>query len=130
MIRKYKVQHADYYWECSLEIDEDFVIESLSEPEKPYTTKDAIKDMVEFWGDWKYKLRQNGGDYTKTFIKQLAISALYDVIGESHNLLGVLGYFEESEGWFAMDGSNGIKILFVDDFDFYGDDFRIEEVKP
>src|SRR4051812_1995781 len=39
-------------------------------------TREVIKEMVEFWGNWEDRLRDNGGDYTKTWLKQLVIEIL------------------------------------------------------
>jgi hypothetical protein len=71
----------------------------------------------------------NDGDYTKTFIQQLAKTSFLFVISENHNLYGVLSDFAEGEGWYEMDGSYGIKIISVDDVEFNEDEFEITQKK-
>jgi hypothetical protein len=125
MTKKYKIEYPELYWELNVEIDEDFKIEGI---DGISTTREAIKSMVEFWAGWQRQLKENGGDYTITFLKELARTCLYDHIGENHNMEGVISYFEDEEGWFAMDGSNGIKITFMDETSFAPSDFAVTEV--
>lgn len=128
MIQKYKIEFPEIYYECNVEIDEEFVIASRSTPGLQFTTAMAIKEMVDFWADSEDELDGNGGDYTKTFLQYLGRAAMLDGISENHNLLGVLSYFEENEGWYPMDGSYGIKITYVEELEFSNDQFQVEEV--
>ena len=126
-LKKYTIKYPDIYWECEIEIDEDFITPTYKKSDPPVTTKDRIKQMVEFWSDWEDRLEDNDGDYTKTFLQQLASRCLEIVISNNYNLFGVIGEFEEAEGWFKMNGSYGITITSVDDFEFQYSEFQIEE---
>jgi len=82
-------------------------------------TRDIIKQMVEFWGNWEFRLGDNGGDYTKTFLKQL--------VGHILNSGGAPD--KDEEGWVPLDGSFGIKFINCNQYEFYNDLIGIEEVK-
>jgi hypothetical protein len=128
-MKKYKVTYEPLSTECVISIDEDFVIDHIStHVEEPYTTRDAIRSMVEFWSGYEGRLRNNEGDYTKTFLQQLSREINIIQIIESYNLTGVIEAFNDREGWFTLDGSSGIWINFIDDVDFAHSDYEIEEV--
>ncbi len=60
----------------------------------------SIREMVEFWAWWEDRLASNGGDYTRTWLKQLA---LYIV------RRGRIPH--DDEGWCPLDGNApGIKV--------------------
>ena len=111
-MKQYTIQHYDLYWDCKISIDEK-------------KAKQKIKEMVEFWANWERNLKDNNGDYIATFVKQLAQKIFYIVIAENYNKTGVINWFSTAEGWCEMDGSHGIVIESVDDFEFEQDDFGI-----
>jgi hypothetical protein len=86
----------------------------------------AIKTMVEFWSDWERHLERNDGDYTKTFLEMLGrelVSVSVDM-----RLQSALKHFRECEGWTPMDGTNGIKIISFDEWDWERDWVDIKEL--
>lgn len=99
------------WWEMTVEIDYD-------------KAKESIKEMVEFWMDWKRRLDLNDGDYITTFLQQLARTVI--VLSMEYNLKGVISAFEEREGWSKMDGSEGITILDVSSWTFEDNEFTIK----
>lgn len=123
MKKRYKIENNLLSWTAEVEIDEDFVIEN-----QPYTTKDIIIDMVEFWSNYEYRLELNDGDYIKTFLQNLAREILYIITEYNYNISGVISEFKNREGWCVMDGSKGIKIISIDDFEFELDNFEVEKI--
>ncbi len=95
---KYLIEY-DYQQLAEVEIDEE-------KAEKP------IKQMVEFWSNWERPLEENEGDYTKTWLKSLALFILERgriPSGDGWNI---------DEGWCKLDGTFGIKVLYWSRFDF------------
>ncbi|MEQ9309711.1 MAG: DUF2528 family protein [Balneolaceae bacterium] len=108
----YRIEHDDTYWECTVQIDHE-----KADP--------AIKEMVEFWLGWEDLLDENDGDYTKTFLQNLAYLVLVLVIGKNYNLFGVTEEFKDLEGWVPLDGSFGIKLLQVESNPIDEDQFTV-----
>lgn len=128
-MKTYKITFPDLTWECTVEIDPDF-IRHINSPDglETLTVADTIKIMVEFWWDWESRLFYNNGDYTITFLQQLANEILTTIISNNYNLDGVIYDFNNKEGWCPMDGSHGIKIINADEVDFRDRDFQVSEV--
>lgn len=74
----------------------------------------AIKDMVKFWMGAEEALERNGGDYTTTFLKSLAMFML-----NNHRIPN------NDEGWVPFDGSYGIKVSNFYRYDFDEDQIEI-----
>lgn len=125
-LKKYKISRD--YWECLVEIDESFVIPTLKLNDGNYTTLDAMKEMILFWNGGASRLDLNDGDITKTFLQQLAREIQFIILEHNYNLIGVISAFTQREGWFDVDGSAGIKLMFVDDLEIEWDEFIVEEV--
>ena len=125
-MKKYKISRD--YWECLVEIDESFVIPTLKLNDGNYTTLDAMKEMILFWNGGASRLDLNDGDITKTFLQQLAREIQFIILEHNYNLIGVISAFTQREGWFDVDGSAGIKLMFVDDLEIEWDEFIVEEV--
>jgi hypothetical protein len=75
-----------------------------------------IKEMVEFWMDWEYRLEENDQNYEQTWLKQLTRFIL--VHGHPPE--------EDEEGWCLLDGSHHIKLLSWDCLDYQDDEIEIE----
>jgi hypothetical protein len=115
MIKTYTVSHGPTWWECQIGIDDS--------PE----TVARIMEMVEFWSDWKSRLETNEGDYIKTFLQDLAREIQYIIAEHDYNLTGVIEEFINREGWCLMDGTFGIEILNVDEFEFTHSEYEVLE---
>lgn len=89
------------WWDCKILID-------FNHP----NIQEKIKAMVQFWIGWESRLDDEDGDYTKAFLRQIA-REIYIISFDGWNKEGVIQQFEEREGWYSMDGSNGIEILSV-----------------
>lgn len=75
----------------------------------------AIKEMVEFWMGWEMELDRDGGDYTRCFLRRLTNYIL--TFGEPP---------QETEGWYPLDGSWGIKVLESSPWEFDTDQISID----
>jgi hypothetical protein len=124
MKKTYCIENLATWTECSVEVDLDFVL-PFKNDDKITTTADAIKDMVEFWIGWENRLEANQGDYTITFLQQLAREINYIQIEYNYNLIGVIDEFRNRNGWCAMDGSFGIWIKQIDDFELPTTDYHV-----
>jgi hypothetical protein len=116
MIKKtYNVEYGPTWWECTIVIDHN------------KETDASIKVMVEFWTGWKSRLAANGGDYIITFLQQLAREINFIQAEYHYNIIGVRDEFANREGWCKMDGSYGITIEEIDDFDFEHHQYEVQE---
>lgn len=107
MLRTYKLSTQDY--EMTVEIDTDRM------------TEDRLHEINRFWGDAEYRVANSNGDVT-TAVLRLLFDEVRGLVRRSPRALsGVLYAFawEDSkgkykdgvEGWPAMDGSEGIRIV-------------------
>lgn len=60
---------------------------------------EPIKEMVEFWMNWETNVEEHDGDYTRSWLKNLAMFILRNQRPP-----------KDDEGWAPMDGSYGITI--------------------
>ncbi len=112
----YRIEHEDTYWSCTVEL----YLEKATVP---------IKEMVDFWSGSDERLEDNNGDYVQAFLKQLASKVHWLVICNNYNLYGVLSAFDKGiEGWCKMDGSQGIKLIHVDDPTLADDQFEVKKI--
>lgn len=131
MLKIYKAYNFENHWECRIEINEEFIIQDSSKPDEPYTTEMAMKEMILFWSGGKARLEDNDGDISKTFAQQLGREIFAIQCERNRNTAGVIYEFnnKNKEGWSAMDGSCGIKIIYVESLNIEHEDFEVEEVK-
>ena len=125
-IKKYMVEHAPTGGSITVEIDFDFV-RKMDETES-WDMNRMIREMVEFWHGCEERLAENNGDYVKTYLIQLCSSCieLYDSLGVKKLIQEV----NDSEGYFKVDGSDGIKLIEFNEPEFDNqEDFEITEMK-
>jgi len=60
---------------------------------------EPIKEMVEFWSGWEDAVEANNGDYTQTWLKNLAKFIIRN--GRPPN---------DEENWVPLDGNHGISL--------------------
>lgn len=115
--QQYKIEHnwySDIY--TIVEIDFDFP-----------RVEDKIRQMVEFWAGWEHKLKVNEGDYLKTFLQQVASWCWSP--RQTYNTWALVGWFNEEEGWFPLDGTHGITILQSETIEIEDGEFEVSEVQ-
>lgn len=74
-----------------------------------------IKEMVEFWMGWEDAVEDNDGDYTKTWLQNLALFIIRNGRPPS-----------DDEGWVPLDGTHGITIKTWDAWRPERDEISIE----
>jgi hypothetical protein len=107
MLRTYKLSTQDY--EMTVEIDTDRM------------TEERLHEINRFWGDADYRLANCNGDVTAAVLRLLFDEVRGLVQRSPRALSGVLyafawedakgKYKDGVEGWPAMDGSEGIRIV-------------------
>ncbi len=107
MLRTYNLSTQDY--EMTVEIDTDRM------------TEERLHEINKFWGDADYRLAASNGDITAAVLRQLFDEVRGLVQRSPRALSGVLyafawedakgKYKDGVEGWPAMDGSEGIRIV-------------------
>lgn len=120
------VEHAPTGARIKVEIDFDFV-RKMDETES-WDMNRMIREMVEFWVGGEDRVVENNGDYVKTYLIQLCSLCieLYDSLGVKKLIQEV----NDSEGYFNVDGSDGIKLIEFNEPEFDNqEDFEITEMK-
>lgn len=96
--------------ECKIEIDLDVF------------TADHANSVLDFF-TWYY---DKEADPIDEFMKKLALM-IFQIGSESElNESGVMRAFESEEGWPRIDGSIGLKLIYIDNFRFDEDMLNVE----
>lgn len=85
-------------------------------------TKEMAKTALDFF-TWQYDKSANPID---ELLKKYALTAIEVATAEDFNEYGVKCWFEETEGFMAIDGSLGIELKVVDRYNFDEDDLIVE----
>jgi len=112
-LNRYKLSHRDLAWEAEVEVD--------TEKSAP-----VIKEMVEFWLGWESRLEGHSGDYLSTFLAMLARELLIVVMEGGWG--SRVSKFKNREGWYPLDGSQGITLVRCDDYRFEDEEFTVEPI--
>ncbi len=115
-VKKYKLIYD--FREIEIEVDHNKISE-----------KD-LHQINDFWSGSTERLNANENNVLYAVLKMLAIQIIQVQIEYNYNEFGVIGVFDKGiEGWPKMDGTNGFKIVSVDEFlpDDY--DISIEEIE-
>lgn len=110
-----KVKISYEWWNAIVEIDET--------PE----TVEYMKDQLMFWTGGERRIDYEDGDVETAYLKMLGEAMISQTM--RLNIHGILNYFSEAEGWALLDGSFGIRLVSVDNWEFETDEFIIEEIK-
>jgi hypothetical protein len=113
---KFQLSHLLQNWQAIVEVDEN-------------RDSAAMRHAVEFWSGWNSRLRRHEGDWKSAFLEQLAREIFYVQAENSFTLVAeVVGAFMGREGWPKLDGSQGIKLISVEEVAFDYEDFTFEEI--
>lgn len=123
--KRYQLSFEKLNWECIIEINESLVINVTQK----ITTADLIQRWIELGKGWKSRLRANEGDYTVTFLQQVA-NILFRICVENrvYSLSDVIEEFLRIEFGFKLDGSRGIKLVHCGLLNIEDSDFVIKHV--
>lgn len=88
-------------------------------------TPEVAKEVLEFWS-WEY---DEEADPIEEAIKKTAIEVIHVASFEGLNTLGVKSEFDSREGWYRLDGSEGITLLKVENYVFDEDHLTINKLQ-
>jgi len=117
MIKKYKI---DYDWKADVLVEIDHSI----------ATEEKLKEINEFWSGAEDRVTQEGS-VLNAVLKMLARTCLYLQLETGYSVTGIIEKFDwdsrngGQEGWPKMDGTFGIKLLRVDEFEIDESDMTI-----
>lgn len=77
-------------------------------------TPELAKSYLEFFS-WDY---DDEADPLDELMKKYGMQAIKIATSENFNVHGVQGWFEEAEGFPNIDGSSGITLTYVDEYEF------------
>ncbi|RVU01108.1 DUF2528 family protein [Mucilaginibacter limnophilus] len=129
-IKTYTINHGPTWWECQVAIDHSFIVKvPVPESDQPedWTMEKTMREMIMHWTGGAGWLKENDGDITKTFLQQLAAEIQQIQCENNYTLEGVIEEFVNREGWWPMDGSCGVQILEVEDFEFLMNEYEVME---
>ena len=86
-------------------------------------TKENAKEMLEFF-TWDYDEDANP---IEELMKKYGMKAIEVATAEDFNTYGVQCWFDESEGFLPLDGSQGIELTNVARYDFDEDSLNLEK---
>jgi len=117
MKKKYEVEHAG--------------VSMIVEIDHSVLSDERLHEFNDFWTNPKNRLSDSNGDITETVLRLLMKDVYLIQAKNNYTTEGVVEEFNWDknrgiEGWVMMDGSNGIKIISVDEFEF--DDILIGDM--
>lgn len=86
-------------------------------------TKEMAQETLNFF-TWEYN-KEN--DPVDEVMKKYAMQVIQTATFESYNVYGVISEFEDKEGFCKLDGSTGITLLEVSEFEFYESSLYVEK---
>lgn len=114
--QRYRIENKNDYTDFDVIIDWDHD-----------NIEDKIKQMVEFWTGWQNRLSLNQGDYTLTFLQQLA-QEVYPMLVMGKYETQIVKHFVNKEGWVPIDGTNGIELDNLFSAQIHPEDFEVREI--
>jgi hypothetical protein len=120
----YPAEHPLWYYQ--VEIEPNKVINIAG---RDTTCLELIRTIVEYWPGYQERLREEAGDYTACYLKQMA-KELFSLTGMAHgsiNLADAIGWFRKMRGYVPVDGSHGIQLVAVSEIDLSGQQFVIQK---
>lgn len=123
----FNIEHQPTGGEITVEIDFDKVNLTYGEVETPIL--ETIEVMVQFWTSSDQLIEEYDGDYVLAFLQNLCQKSLALQFEYYKNTEGVIRLFDNQEGYCAMDGSMGIKLLEVSEMELSDfEDYTIKEI--
>lgn len=112
-IKRYTVSYDDRF-DMVVEIDHDILTDA------------KLHEINDFWSDAEDRVRDERGNITKVVLKLLAARAFVLTL-TSFDAIKAFSGKNGQEGWPAMDGSEGIKIVRIDEVVFEASDLDVTE---
>lgn len=113
--------------------DEGFIVVDIDHEK---LTDETLASINDFWMDAEYRLACSDDNVLHAVLKLLCEMVLKFQMDCSQTVEGVINDFDPKvsygkggiEGWPKMDGSMGIKIIAIGNFEFLETDFEVKEV--
>lgn len=111
MKKRYTIRYA-WTYDMVVEIDLDVMTEA------------KLHEINNFWSEAEYRLRAARGDILQAVLKMLGLRAFYTTLTE----LDAEGMWRTNppEGWPLLDGSAGILLVSLDEFELDEDEITIK----
>ena len=100
----------DGQWEAKVEIADD------AEPK--------MREQLMYWAGGEYRLASAGGEVERAFLIMLGQALVREAM--DYTIEGVLARFADREGWYPLDGSAGVRLVSIDNWEFYEDEFELK----
>lgn len=115
MKKRYTVSY-DWSFDMVVEIDHEVCKDEL------------LHEINNFWSDAEFRLTRSDGNIVRVVLTLLAQMAFRLNISDWRDTVSLLKSSETCpEGWPVLDGSSGITLVSIDDFEFDADEFTIKE---
>jgi len=115
MKKRYTVSY-DWNFDMVVEIDHDVCKDEL------------LHEINNFWSDAEWRLSQADGNILHAVLKLMARMAFRLNVSDWRDTASLLRAEETTpEGWPVLDGSSGITLVSIDDFEFDADELSIKE---
>lgn len=111
MIKTYKFQY-DYWCDIIFEVDTD-----------KYTEELALATLEFFYWTWN-----NQNDPIIEVLKKISIQCL-SLSLDGYSVLGIIDEFDNKEGFPKLDGSNGLTLVRIDDFELNENNLSLEIIE-
>ena len=111
MIRNYEFDYSYGEADCRFSVDTDVF------------TNEHANATLEFF-DWDY---DKDADPIDEVMKKYAMRAIREATANGYNTYGVIGEFDSMEGYSKVDGSNGLTLVSVSEYEF--DESSLEMTK-
>ncbi|MCH8567597.1 MAG: DUF2528 family protein [Balneolales bacterium] len=105
MIKKFHCNYDMYEANVLLEVDTDKF------------TPEVANEVLTFW-TWDYD-KEN--DPVEECLKKICLEVIRVATANNYNEHGVISDFENKEGWYRLNGEDGVKLMRVDAYEFSED---------
>ncbi len=110
MIKTYSFNYNDYKASAKFEVNTEIF------------TEVEAQETLDFF-TWDYDKDENPID---AIMKKYAIKVIEEATFHNYSTYGVISAFNDKEGFFKLDGSEGIKLTYVEEFEFDEEDLEME----
>ena len=121
-IRKIIVSSSQCYWECTIAFD---TSKTTTCNGKEYTLDDNLRESLEFFSAGKDAIKEANGDLCNAYARFISRTIMKDSM--DHTLAGIIELFNGYEGYLPLDGSSGVTLVRMADFEIE-DEFDTEEL--
>ncbi len=124
-IKRYKIDYNFGEAEIHIEVDHDKVTDA------------DLHEINNFWSGAERRVAAADGDVLKAVLVLLGQVVLWKQVESDSSVEGIVHAFDWGnkflydsalEGWPKMDGSMGFKLVEIEPYEFFAENFKVEEV--